>query len=316
MITLTDEDVSRLLSMDEAIEIVQKSFAKFSSGKVSQPLRTRLKIEEQGDILVMPAYIEQDAFATKIVSVYPRNKTAGLPTTAAVIVVNDPRNGRLLGVLEATHLTAIRTGAASAVATKYLSRQNARTLCVVGCGFQARTQAFAVSRVRRLEKIYAHDRTTSKAKKFADEMSVMTGIDCVVTETAEAAVERADIIVTATTSTTPVISRSWVKPGTHLNAIGAFTPSSRELDSETIRDAKLVVDSKEAALSESGDILMPIKERVITADHIYAELGEIVAGKKRGRENDAEITVFKSLGQAFQDAATAAYVLTKAQESE
>lgn len=312
MITLTDEDVSRLLSMDEAIEIVENSFARFSEGKVIQPLRTRIGIGKEGNILVMLAFVEPDAFATKVVSVYRKNKAVGLPTTSATVVVNDPHDGRTLGVLEATNLTAIRTGAASGVATKYLSGQDARTLCVIGCGFQARTQALAVSRVRKLEKIYGYDRSASKTEKFLDEIVKVTGAEGVVSESPRTAVEQSDIIVTATTSSTPVLARSWLKAGCHVNAIGAYTPSSRELDSQTIRDAKLVVDSREAALSEAGDILIPIEEKMITANHIYAELGDIVIGKKPGRQNEAEITVFKSLGQAFQDAATAAFVLAKA----
>ena len=199
----------------------------------------------------------------------------------------------------------MRTGAVSGVASKYLARKDSKVVGVFGAGVQARTQLMAICEVRPIEEARVYDVIGSAAKRYAEEMSKQLGIDVKPVDNPIKAVKGCDIIVTATTSKTPVFKGDWVENGTHINGIGSHTPTTRELDSTIIKRAKVVVDSYEACLREAGDILIPINEGIITKDHIYAELSEIVTGKKPGRVNDEEITVFKSVGLAIQDASTA-----------
>lgn len=312
MLYLSERDVERILTMKEVIDAVEEAFKALARGRVKLPLRTRIRsLTRDGDILSMPCLVEDfNLYTNKIVSVYPKNAELGLPTIHALIIAVDAVKGVPIGVIEASYLTALRTGAVSGVATRYLSRKDSEVLAIIGCGFQARTQAMAVKDVRDIDKIYAYDIVAERAEKFAGEMSRRLGVEIEVVNTAREAVENADIICTATTSSTPVIRREWIKPGVHVNAIGAYTPEMREIDTETIIDAKVIVDMREAALSEAGDIIIPIREGRYSEDKIYAELGEIVSGVKPGRTSDDEITVFKSVGLALQDNA-AVYSLLK-----
>ncbi len=307
MLVLSDERVAELLDMREVIDSVERSMAALSSGKAHMPQRTHIHTDV-GDILTMNALVEElGVHATKIVTVYPGNPEKGLPTVNAVIVALDSSTGTPLALMEAGTLTAVRTGAASAVATKYLARRDAGTLAMIGCGFQARYQAYAISVVRSLEKIKVYCRRRWRAEEYAREVGGRTGIDVEVTGSPQEALRGADIIVTATTSRTPVIKREWIGEGAHINAIGSYRPDSRELDTETILDGKVVVDSREAALSEAGDIIIPIREGRYSPERIHAELGEVILGEKPGRTREDEITIFKSVGLAVQDVA-AAYV--------
>jgi len=197
------------------------------------------------------------------------------------------------------------------IASKYLAREDSEKLGVIGCGVQARTQALGVSRVREIKEVKAYDLYPERAEKYAREMTEKLGVRVKAVSSAREAVEEADIVVTATTSREPVLKRSWLKPGVHINAIGAYTPEMRELDTETIIEAKVVVDKLEAALKEAGDIIIPIREGAYSEDKIYGELGEIVAGLKPGRTSREEVTVFKSVGLAVQDAAAASVALRK-----
>lgn len=313
LLFISERDVERTLTIREVIDAVEEALKSMAGGRVNLPLRTRTaSTTHGGDILSMPCLVEDfNLYTNKIVSVYPRNAELGLPTIHALIVAFDASRGVPIGVVEAGYLTALRTGAISGVATKYLSRKDSRALAVIGCGYQARTQAMAVKEVRGIEEIYAYDIVAERARAFAHEMEKLLGVKVVVAETPREAVEKADIVVTATTSKTPVVTRRWIKAGTHVNAIGAYTPDMRELDTETILDAKVVVDLREAALAEAGDIIIPIKEGRYSEDKIYAELGEIVVGEKPGRTSDDEITVFKSVGLAVQDNAAVHALLNK-----
>jgi len=313
MIILSDLDIERLLPMKEAVEVVEDAFRKLYEGKAKMPLRIQVNIERyKGVLLLMPAYIdEMDALATKVVSFYPENPRLGLPTIVAHVVVCDPRTGRVIAILEANRLTAIRTGAVSGVATKHLAREDAEILAIIGCGVQGRTQAMGVCAVRPIKEIWAYDIVYERAERYAREMSDKLGLPVKVAASAEEAARKADVICTATTSKTPVVKRGWLKVGVHINAIGAFRPDMQELDGQVIAEAKVVVDQREAALAEAGDVIIPIKQGLITEEHIYAELGEVVSGAKPGRTSDEEITVFKSVGLAIQDASTANYVVRK-----
>jgi ornithine cyclodeaminase/alanine dehydrogenase len=310
---LSDRDVERILSMEECIDVVEEAFRNLGLGNAVMPLRTIIPIEEfNGVVLIMPSYIKGlNALATKIVAFYPDNARFKLPVVNAYVIVNNPKTGVVEAVIEANHLTAMRTGAVSGVATKYLAREDAKVLAIIGCGVQARTQLWAVATVRSIEKVNVYDVDEDRREEFAREMRRRFQIEVIPTRSAEEAVREADIVVTATTSSSPVISYEWIKPGTHINAIGAFRPDMREIDSKTILNAKVVVDLREAALKEAGDIIIPIQEGLISINHIYAELSDIVLKKKPGRTSNSEITVFKSVGLAIQDSSVANHILNK-----
>ena len=277
------------------------------------PTRNTIMLQEyNGSISFMPSYLEESkAQATKIISIYPDNPRKGLPTTAAWIVVNDPETGQVRAFMDATYLTGVRTGAVSGVAVKYLAPRDARIATVFGAGVQARNQVWAAATVRKLDEIMVYDPIKSVVDRFAEDMESKLGIPITKSVSGEEACKGADIILTATTSKTPVIKRAWLADKVHISAIGAFYPDWRELETRIIKDAKVVIDEWEAIRLESGDILIPIKEGVIKEAHIYAELGEIVTGEKQGRTPTDGLTVFKSVGIAIQDSSVANLVLKK-----
>ncbi|HLC04580.1 MAG TPA: hypothetical protein VJK02_16215 [Anaerolineales bacterium] len=313
---LSSDDITRALPMREAIEAVKVAYAQLSRGRVDLPLRSRIDVAEyQGTALFMPAYIGSSGdLAVKIVSVFPHNVAQGFPTIAAVVIVLDAKTGRPVAVLEGAALTAIRTGAASGAATDVLARPEAKIAAIFGSGAQARTQLEAVCSVRAIE----HVRIFSLDPRAAQEMAAnLAGRDpipadvTVATSPAEAIAE-ADVICTATTSETPVFEGAGLKPGTHVNAIGSYTPTMQEVDAKTITRALVIVDSKEAVLAEAGDLLVPIGRGEITADIVHAELGQILNGDRLGRTSPEQITYFKSVGLAVQDAVAAGRALDRA----
>lgn len=314
MLLLTREDLEKVLAMREVIEAVEKAFLELYHEKAKVPLRTILEVEKHnGFLLYMPSYLESSkALAVKVVSLYPENPKKGIPSVLASILLNDPETGKPLAFMEGTYITAMRTGAASGVATKYLARKDAKTVGIIGAGVQARTQLWAVYEVRNIEKAYVYDINKEKSQNFADEMSKKFGVEIDVVESPKEVAENSDILIIATTARKPVLRGEWVKEGTHINSIGWVGKDARELDSETVKKSKLVVDSREGVLNESGDIIIPIKEGIIDETHIYAELSELVAGAKKGRDNDREITLFKSVGLAIEDAITAKLAYEKA----
>jgi len=308
VLVLSREDLRRILTMKETIEAVEEAFKLFHEGRAKMPLRPAIRVEEHnGLILYMPAYIGgMEALAVKVVSVYPENpKKYGLPTILGTILLNDPKSGKLLSIMDGGLITAMRTGAVSGVASKYLAREDSEVAGIFGAGVQARTQLMAIYEVRPIKKAFVYDVYPEAAKKYAEEMSRQLGIDVTPVDEPIKAVKGCNIICTATTSKTPVFNGEWVEEGTHINGIGSHVPEARELDSTVIKRAKIVVDSYEACLKEAGDIIIPLKEGVISKDHIYADLGEVVSGSKPGRISNDEITLFKSVGLAIQDASTA-----------
>lgn len=317
MLLLSDDEISRLLSMGETMDAVEKAFGEFAKGSVKMPARSTIMLDKyNGSISFMPSYLqESSALATKIISIYPRNPEKGLPTTVAWIVVNDPETGMIEALLDGTYLTAMRTGAVTGVAARYLAPKDSRVAAVIGCGVQGKTQAWAVSEACELETIRLFDLSDERMRRFAEEMGPKLGVDIVPSSSGAEAVADADVVVTATTSKNPVIRREWLGERVHVSAIGAFYPDWRELDTATVSEAKVVVDSREAIMEEAGDILIPISEGAITEDHIYAELGELVLGKKEGRTPEDGLTVFKSVGLAIQDSSVANLVMKKWRES-
>ena len=262
----------------------------------------------------MPAYLAHaDAMATKIVTIYQENTTRHkIPNVLASVILTDPETGRVQAIMEGSQITAMRTGAVSGVATKYLARAGASRIGIFGAGVQARKQLQAVCEVRRIQSALVYDTIKNSVEGFIAD-SAKAGMTVYAANSPEEVIQGTDIIVTATTSKTPVFSGRQIKPGTHINAIGAYTPEMREVDNETISTSKIVVDSIDAALAEAGDIIIPLREGVIQRKNIWAELGEIVTGRKAGRTSDKETTFFKSLGLGIQDAAVAMVVFKKAQ---
>lgn len=312
---LSREQIRSVVSMAECIGAVEDAFKEFANGTAEMPTRVSLPIiDKHGWQGVMPAYLRAaGSLATKIVTVYPQNPTLHqLPSVLATIVLNNPETGRVEAILDGSYVTALRTGAVSGVATKYLARPDAQTVGIFGAGVQARKQLEAVREVRRIRRALVYDSDMKRAADYVTELSTQKDLTAAIANTPTEAVLGASIIITATTSTTPLFNGRNIESGTHINAIGAFTPNARELDNETISNSKVIVDSIQAALTEAGDIIIPLKEGIIEREDIWAELGEIVTHKKEGRTTDSERTLFKSVGLGIQDAAVAKLVFEKA----
>jgi ornithine cyclodeaminase len=306
---LTAEDVRRALPMATAIAAMRDAFRELSAGEAEVPLRSRLDVSQNAGVtLIMPSYLKRTGeMAVKIVSVFSRNPERQLPTIHALVVALDDQTGAPAALLEGAALTALRTGAASGAATDALARPESRTGAIFGSGAQARTQLEALCTVRRLERVWIYSLDEPSARRLIEECAGQAPIPSEVRIAAspQQAVEEADVICTATTSATPVFPDDALRPGVHINAIGSFTPTMQEIDPNTVRRARLVVDSRQAALAETGDLILPIQDGTITPDDIYAELGEILAGDVPGRTDPAQITLFKSVGLAVQDAVAA-----------
>lgn len=295
---LDETAVRSLLKMEELIPVIAGSLADLSSKKAIQPVRMVLPVaDHKGFFGVMPAY--NGALGAKIVTFYPQNKD--VHTHHGVILLFRPETGEPIAVIDGRLITEMRTAAASAVATDLLARRDAEVLAILGSGVQAHSHLEALRLVRKFSEVRVW--SPRNAKAFADSHDGVTAV-----ETAEESVRGADVIVVATSSMTPVLEGKWLSPGAHINAVGANRPTWRELDDAVLAAAKIFVDSRAAALVESGD--------VIAAGHIFAEIGEVVAGTAQGRESDDEITLFKSLGAAVEDIATADLVYKKAMKDE
>ncbi len=316
---LSRADVQRALAMKDTIAIVRDAFAQLSNGQATVPLRVPVPIQKHdGVTLFMPAHLHtSDALAVKIVSVHNQNPSKGLPLIHALVVVIDAATGKPLAAMEGGYLTALRTGAASGVSTDLLARRDARVVAIFGAGTQGRTQLMAVAAVRKLERVYIFDAFRDQVEKFVKEMRGQPGVpnDLRAASSSTEAVREADVICTATTSKQPVFSGSDIKLGVHISGIGAYTPEMQEIDETTLKRAdKIVIDHHEGALAEAGDLIIALKNGAIKESDIYAEIGEIAAGKKLGRERDDEITFFKSVGNAVQDASVARAIYDAALE--
>lgn len=313
---LTAEDVRQALPMGEAIEGMKQAYAQLSTGKTDVPLRGRVTIaQHEATTLVMPAYLqESEALAVKIVSVFPHNPQKQEPVIYGAVLVLAADSGRPLALLNGGALTAIRTGAGSGAATDVLARPDAKIVAIIGSGVQACTQLEAVCTVREISEVRVFSPTHDHVELFAQEMRGQGPVPQLirVVDSAETAVRGADIICAATTSSTPVFNGQDVQPGTHINGIGSYMATMQEVDAETIRKAVVVVDNVDAALDEAGDLIIPIQRGEIGKDHIAAELGEIIVGSKPGRTKASQITYFKSVGNAAQDAIAAQIVLNNA----
>jgi ornithine cyclodeaminase len=318
VLLLTAEDVRKALPMNEAIEAMKSAYAALSDGKAVVPLRTRLPIPGSEALsLFMPAYVhsaEGQALAIKVVSLFPTNPARGLAYIQAAVLVFDPETGRAIALLEGSSLTAIRTGAAGGAAIDLLARKDSKIAAIFGAGAQGRTQLEAACTARKIETAFVFDADREKAVAFAEEMKSALTKDIRVAQSAREAIESADIICTATTATKPVFADKDLKAGTHISAVGSYTPEMQEVPAETLQRAKIFVDSRAASLEEAGDLIQPIRAGLFDEAHICGELGEVVSGRISGRQSNEEITYFKSVGIAVQDAMAAQLALTNARK--
>ena len=301
---LSEADVRAALAMPETIGAMESALAAFSTRTVVQPVRTAIELREREFFALMPAYDPaHELLGAKLVSVVPRNAERGLDTHLAAISLFDVHTGELLAVMDGRWITEIRTAAVSAVSVRYLARPDAEVLAILGSGVQARSHLRAMAEVRRFREIRAWSPTADHLRRFARE----TGAHA--SASAADAVRGAGVVVLATSSVTPAIEDAWVAEGAHVIAIGACRPSHREIDPALVARSRVIVDSKEAALQESGDVIP------FGAGHVRAELGEVIAGRAAGRTSAGEITVFKSLGLAIEDVTAAGLAYRAAQSA-
>ena len=310
---LTAADVKKALPMSKAIEVMKQAFVFLSEKKAVIPQRIHLGIPEfKGDVLVMPIYLpDMERIGLKAINLFDDNPKKDLPLIHALVTVFDATNGKPIAIMDGSYLTALRTGAGSGVATSLLSQEDSQVAVIFGAGEQGRTQLEAICTVRAIKKALIFDTNIVKAELFAKEMSNYLSIPVDVASS-KSDLKEADIICTATNSTEPVFSDDDLKPGVHINAIGSYKPHKREVPSETIQKAKVIVDHRESCLTEAGDILIPLKEGVINENHILGEIGEIITNKKQIRKTNQEITFFKSVGNAIQDLTAANEVIKAA----
>jgi len=304
---LSRNDVKELLNMFEVIEVVEKAFQEWSQGKGNMPPKAYLVVEK-GDFRAMPVSLPGTA-GVKWVNVHTNNITRGLPTVMGVWIHSDPETGYPLAVMDATDITAFRTGAAAAIASKYLARQESQTLGVIGAGRQAYTQIQAHAEIFKLNRIKVFDRSEAAAEKLVKSFPDYSPRKCTLEEVAAS-----DIICTVTPSREPLLKKEWIRPGTHINAMGADAAGKEELEPSILKEAIVVVDDIRQA-SAAGEINVPISRGLFTVNDVYANLGEIITGKKPGRTDPEAITVFDSTGVAIEDAAVAGLVYQKARQA-
>ncbi len=315
---LTRSDVEAALPMAECIASQEYAFREHGLGNAMTPHRLGLKTPGQdGLYIAMPSYLGGDpsgAMAVKVLTFYPNNPAAGLPAITATVLLHDPTTGALLAIMDGASITGLRTAAGSAVATKYLARAEAATVGILGSGVQAETHLVAMCAVRPVQTAWVYSRDRDRRTDFAERMAARLGIEVTPVSSARAAVEGAEIVVTATTAREPIVDGDWFAPGVHINCVGSGIPDRRELDDKIVQRAKIVVDTYDSALAEAGDLLIPMAQGLITQRALHADLGEILTGQKAGRTDEAEITIFKSVGVALQDVGAAAWIYRRAKE--
>jgi ornithine cyclodeaminase/alanine dehydrogenase-like protein (mu-crystallin family) len=318
MLILNAAEVRQALPMPEAIAAMKRAFAALSAGRAIVPHRIHLSVPRNSGVsLIMPALLDDanpaaQALAVKVVSLFDGNQARGLARIQAAVLVVDPRSGRPLALLEGSTLTAIRTAAASGAATDLLARPESRVLAIFGAGVQARWHVEAMCAARSIQQARVYCRSPEKiAALVADLPESIRGMTTAAASPRQA-LAGADIVCAATTSSTPVFDDGDLPAGIHINAVGSYTPQAREIPAETVARARVVVDSRAAAWEEAGDLIQPLEAGLIDREHVQAELGELVLGQRPGRDAPRQITFFKSVGIAVQDAAAAQVALANA----
>jgi ornithine cyclodeaminase len=315
---LTNDEVARLLPMPACIELMAEALAGLARGQAHLPLRLVVRPPGAAGVMaLMPAYRggAAPAFGLKAIGVFPGNVERGLDSHQGALMLFDGETGELRALLNASEVTAIRTAAVSAVATRALAREDAGDLAILGSSVQARSHLTAMALVRRVRRVRVASLRFERARAFAAERGGLHDFPVEAVATAEEAVRGADLVVAATSAAEPVLRREWIRPGTHLNLVGASLPDRREVDGATMAAARVFVDRRESAENEAGDYRLAVREGAIPADHILAELGDVLIGKVPGRSGPEEITLFKSLGLAVEDLWSAAHVYERARET-
>jgi ornithine cyclodeaminase/alanine dehydrogenase-like protein (mu-crystallin family) len=308
LLVLSAADVHAVLGYADCAAAMRHALTALALGHAEQPLRTVVKPEgAAGFVAVMPAYLADGAgsYGLKALCITPGNPAVGLDAHQGLVLLSDGKSGAPVAILNASAVTQIRTAAVSVVATELLARPAASTLAIIGAGVQARAHIRALDQARPLTEVRVASRDPGSARRLAESLRAQTRAPVRACASARAAVDGADIIVTATSSAEPVLDRDWLAPGTHINAVGACLPDARELDTATVAAGVLVADRRESVLAESGDYLMAAEDGAVGPDHIRAELGEILLGTAAGRQAADEITIFESLGLAVEDLAAA-----------
>jgi len=316
MLVLSEVQVRSLIDIEELITALGQAHIQYSTGKAVMPVRLVVPLPQiQGRITSMPGYLTEDkALGMKVVTYFQNNPEQNLPAILATVMLFSAATGKIIAVMDGSYITAIRTACASAMATRALANPETPVLGILGAGVQARAHIEALCRVRKLNQIKLYSPSGTSAANIKRDLEPAVGVAIDVANSAEETVRNSDLVVTATTAQQPILKREWLKPGAHINAVGAHRPDSREIDGPTVAQSKVVVDSREAIMAECGDIILAIKEKSITENHLHAEIGEVLAGTKSGRSSASEITLYKSVGIAVQDVATAQLVYHKALE--
>jgi alanine dehydrogenase len=314
MLVLSEKQVESLIDIPELIAALERAHIQYSTGKAVMPVRLVVPLPQiRGRITSMPGYLNTDkALGMKVVTYFQENPRHNLPAILGTVMLFSAETGKIIAVMDGSSITAIRTACASAMATKALANVEAPVLGILGAGVQARAHLRALCRVRKISTIKVYSPSGKSGAAIKKELQSEAGAPIEIARSAEETVRGSDLIVTATTSNAPVLSREWLKPGAHINAVGSHRPDQREIDGPTVAHAKVAVDSREAIMAECGDILLALKEKSISENHIHGEIGEILAGIKPGRTRADEITLYKSVGIAIQDVATAHLVYHKA----
>jgi len=310
---ISKEKIAKLLPMNECIEVMEKMFRSIANDEASQPLRSLMWLPDKTGLMgMMPGYAKSlGVMGIKTITVFFANRDAGFPSHQGVVILFDAKHGQPLVIFDAAEITAIRTAAASGLATRLLSRENSELLAIIGSGEQAERHLESMMVVRKINRVNVWSRNEKNAKEFAEKNSEKYKVAISVKKNAEEAVKDADIICTVTSSAQPVVKGEWIAAGTHTNAVGSSTAAKRELDTAAILKSKLFTDCYESVFNEAGDFLIPKKEGVVDDSHVRADLGEVLTGIKKGRENDEEITIFKSLGIASEDIFSAYHIYKK-----
>jgi ornithine cyclodeaminase len=312
VLIVSQQEVARLLPMQDCIELMARTLQTLAEGHVILPLRPVMRVPD-GALALMPAYLREPlAMGVKVIGIFPGNVGTALDSHPGVVLLFDAEHGQPLAIIDASEVTAIRTAAVSAVATRLLAREDADQLAILGAGVQARTHLDAMIAVRPLTRVRVWNRTPERARAFARRASERYDIPVEACSTAREAVADAGLICTTTAAAAPVLMGDWIAPGTHINAVGSSTANARELDTAAVARARLFVDRRESALNEAGDFLIPRSEGVIDERHILAEIGEVLMRQAPGRESRDDVTLFKSLGLAIEDVAAARLLYDRA----
>ncbi len=316
-LVVTQADVPKLLPMNECIEVMASTMAELARGETILPLRSILWLPERvGALGLMPGVLlPERVLGVKVMTLFPGNEGTPIDTHQGAVLLFEAEHGSLLAVIDATSITAIRTAAVSGVATRALAREDAGDLAILGSGVQARTHLEAMRCVRKIRRVRVASKSFGNAKTFAERESKRQGIAIEAVATMREAAEGADLICTTTSAREPILQGDWIAPGAHINAVGSSIPAARELDTAAVVSSRLYADRRESLLNEAGDFLTPKKEGAIGDDHVVGEIGEVLIGKAPGRRSPEEITLFKSLGLAVEDVASARHIYEKAKKT-